>query len=325
VDALDLTDALTITAGLRINAADISGHDRSGTASELTGNHGYGHVNPLAGFTYKFDAAVSLFGGYSQANRAPTPLELDCASQTQPCLLESALLGDPPLAQVVSHTWQAGARGALSGVFGDGSLNWSATFFRTDSDNDIVALASAIAGRGYFTNVPLTRRQGVDLTATYQGQGWSAYASYSYLDATYQFTGTLASPNNPGSDANGNVSVTPGSHIPVNPADTLKAGADVTVMEDLSLGGEVAVTGSQYFDGDPSNLNSKLPGHVVVNLRAAYDIIPDWQLFGLVDNVLNNHSATYGAYFSPNPPLSDPRTLTLQQPITFQIGLKLKL
>jgi len=26
-----------------------------------------------------------------------------------------------------------------------------------------------------------------------------------------------------------------------------------------------------------------------------------------------------------NPPLSDPRTLTLAQPITFQLGLKLKL
>ena len=33
-------------------------------------------------------------------------------------------------------------------------------------------------------------------------------------------------------------------------------------MEGLSLGGELAFTGSQYFDGDPSNLNSKLPGYV---------------------------------------------------------------
>jgi iron complex outermembrane receptor protein len=104
------------------------------------------------------------------------------------------------------------------------------------------------------------------------------------------------------------------------------------VTEGLSLGGELTVIGSQYFAGDPSNLNSKLPGYVVINLRAAYDITPDWQVFGLVDNVLNNHSATYGSYFSTddtagllNPPLSDPRTLTLQQPITFQIGLKLKL
>jgi iron complex outermembrane receptor protein len=332
VDALDLTNALTVTAGLRINAADLGGRDRSGGASELTGSHGYGHVNPLAGLTYKFNEAVSLFGGYSEANRAPTPLELDCASQTQPCLLENSLVGDPPLAQVVSHTYQTGARGDFGGLLRDDHLNWSATFFRIDSNNDIVALASAIAGRGYFTNVPLTRRQGVDLTVDYQGPGWSVYANYSYLDATYQFTARLASPNNPGSDANGNVLVTPGNHIPMSPANTLKAGGDVTVIQGLSLGGELAFTGSQYFAGDPSNLNSKLPGHVVVNLRAAYDVTPECQLFGLVDNVFDDHSATYGTYFSPddtagllNPPLTDPRTLTLEQPITFQLGLKLKL
>jgi len=49
--------------------------------------------------------------------------------------------------------------------------------------------------------VPSTQRQGVDLTAHYEAHGWSAYASYSYLDATYQFTGTLASGNNPNADA----------------------------------------------------------------------------------------------------------------------------
>ncbi|HVW74876.1 MAG TPA: TonB-dependent receptor [Rhizomicrobium sp.] len=332
VDALDLTDALTITAGLRINAADISGRDRSGVASELTGSHGYGHVNPLAGATYKFSDLLSLFAGYSEANRAPTPLELDCANKTEPCLLENSLVGDPPLAQVVSHTWQAGARGSLAGLLADDHVNWSVTIFRTDSDNDIVALASTIQGLGYYTNVPMTRRQGVDLTTRYQGQGWTAYLNYSYLDATYRFTGALASPNNPGADANGNVLVTPGNHIPVTPANTLKAGGDVTVMDGLSLGGEVVVTGSQYFDGDPSNLNGKLAGYAVVNLRAAYDVTPAWQVFGLVDNVLNNHSATYGSYFSPddtagllNPALADPRTLTLQQPVTFQLGVKFTL
>jgi iron complex outermembrane receptor protein len=331
VDALDLTDALTVTAGLRVNAADISGRDRSGLASELTGSHGYGHINPLAGLTYKLFDTLSLFGGYSEANRAPTPLELDCASQTQPCLLENSLVADPSLAQVVSHTYQAGARGSLGGLIGDDHLNWSATVFRTDSDNDIVALASAIQGRGFYTNVPLTRRQGVDLTADYQGQGWSAYANYSYLDATYQFTGTLASPNNPGADANGNVLVTPGRHLPVTPDITIKAGADVTMMEGLRVGVELAYTGSQYFDGDPSNLNSKLPGYAVVNLRAAYDITPQWQVFGLVDNVFNNHSPSYGAYFEAddtvgllNLALTDPRTLTLQQPITFQLGVKFR-
>ncbi|HMH65800.1 MAG TPA: TonB-dependent receptor, partial [Rhizomicrobium sp.] len=118
VDALDLTDALTLTAGFRVNAADIVTRDRSGVAAELSGTHGYGHINPLAGLTYKFSDAISAFGGYSEANRAPTPLELDCASPTVPCLLEGSLVADPPLAQVVSHTYQAGLRGNLTGLLG---------------------------------------------------------------------------------------------------------------------------------------------------------------------------------------------------------------
>ena len=329
VDALDLTDTLTLTAGLRINAADIVTRDRGGTAAELNGSHGYGHINPLAGVAYKLSDTITLFGGYSQANRAPTPLELDCANPNLPCLLEGALVSDPPLAQVVSHSYQAGLRGQT--LLGDGKLEWSASLFRTDSNNDIVALASVIVGRGYFTNVPSTQRQGVDLTAHYAAPGWSAYASYSYLDATYQFTGTLASGNNPSADANGNVTVTPGRRIPLNPANTVRAGADVTLPYDLSLGGELAFTGSQYFAGDESNLNAKLPATVVINLRAAYRIDERWQLFGLVDNLFDNRDALYGAYFDPSnlgslvtPALSDPRTLTLRQPITFQLGLKLR-
>jgi len=329
VDALDVTEALTLTLGLRANIADLATRDRSGGASELNGRHGYSHVNPLAGLTYKLADMVTLFGGYSEANRAPTPLELDCASQTLPCLLEGSLVADPPLAQVVAHSYQAGLRG--NAPWQGGKLDWSVNLFRTDSDNDIVALASTIAGRGYFANVPLTRRQGLDAIVEYQSPGGASfYASLSLLDATYQFTGLLASPNNPGADANGNVTVTPGKHIPLNP-DTARLGGDLPLGK-LSLGGELILTGKQYFDGDPSNLNNRLPATLVVNLRASYEIMPDWQIFGLVDNLFDSRNATYGNYFDPSgtaglvdPPLNDPRTLTLQQPVTFQLGVRLKL
>jgi iron complex outermembrane receptor protein len=330
VDALDLTDALTVTVGLRANTADIDTRDRSGSAAELNGSHSYSHVNPLAGITYKFGDALTLFAGYSEANRAPTPLELDCADPNLPCLLEGSLVADPPLAQVVAHSYQAGLRGNL-GQVGSGKLDWSLNLFRTDSDNDIVALASTLAGRGYFANVPSTQRQGLDLSANYSAPGWSAYASYSWLDATYQFSGALASPHNPQADANGNVAVTRGNRISLNPADTIRAGADVEVMDDVGLGGELAFTGSQYFAGDPSNVNSRLPPIVVVNLRAAWQITPVWQLFGLVDNLFDNRDALYGTYFGPDgtaglitPALADSRTVTLRQPVTFQLGLKLR-
>ena len=251
VDALDLTDALTLTAGLRVNAADIVTRDRSGMAAELNGSHGYGHVNPLAGLTYKFADAISLFGGYSEANRAPTPLELDCANP-EPALPAGRLAGGRSAAGPGRGAHLSGGPARQRRALGDGKLDWSASLFRTDSDNDIVALASTIAGPRLFHQCALHPAPGRGpVSARYAAHGWSAYASYSYLDATYQFTGTLASPNNPKADANGNVTVTPGRRMPLNPANTVRAGGDVDVLDGVSLGGELAFTGSQYFDGDP--------------------------------------------------------------------------
>ena len=257
VDALDLGPALTVTAGFRLNVANISTRDRSGLNAELTGSHGYSHFNPLAGLTYQIIEGTSFFGGYSQANRVPTPLETDCASATQPCLLEDSLVADPVLKQVVADTVEAGLRGCSAEP-----VTWSASLFRTDSRNDIVALASTIQGRGYFTNVPLTRRQGVDLTGQYQGTSWSTHISYSYLDADYEFTGALASPNNPNADANGNVTVTPGRHMPINPANQFRAGGDDEILPGLSAGADLVFVGSQYYVGDDANQNREAARHL---------------------------------------------------------------
>jgi hypothetical protein len=72
---------------------------------------------------------------------------------------------------------------------------------RIDSQNDIIQVASVLQGRGVFQNVPATRRQGLEAGAQYQTGQYLVYANYAYIDATYQFSGTLASPNNPFADA----------------------------------------------------------------------------------------------------------------------------
>jgi iron complex outermembrane receptor protein len=330
VDALDLTDTLTLTAGFRANAAIIETNDRSGVAPELTGKHGFGHVNPMAGLTWQMAEDISLFGGYSQSNRAPTPLELNCADPLRPCLLEGALVADPPLAQIVAHTYEAGLRGGLAAA--GGTLSWSASLFRTEADNDIVALASTIQGRGYFTNVPSTLREGVDLTGQFKAEGWSTYASYSFLNATYGFNGTLASPNNPMANGAGNVMVTAGRTIPMNPAHQFHVGGDGQIFSGLTVGGDVVFTGSRWYDGDHANQNRKLPSLWTVNIRAAYDITEQWQVFGLVNNLFDTHAASFGTYFDPEdtedlytPELQDPRSITRIQPISFQVGLRLSL
>lgn len=168
----------------------------------------------------------------------------------------------------------------------------------------------------------------MDIDAHYDAGSWSSYVSYSFLDATYQFAGTLASPNNPSADANGDVAVTPGRHIPINPAHSFRAGGEMKLTPKIRLGGEFVFTGSEYFDGDEANQNQKLPSRWTANVRGSWRFASGLELFGVVNNVFNRHDATYGTYFQPDNTaglltlgLGDPRSITLQQPISVQIGV----
>jgi iron complex outermembrane receptor protein len=330
LDTFNITPELALTGGARLNIAQIVTDDATGLAPELNINDTFSRINPVVGLTYKILPTVTVYGGYSEANRAPTPLELDCADPNRPCLLENSLVSDPPLKQVVAHTYEAGLRGGQS-VFDTGQVDWKAGFFRTNSTNDIVSLASKITGLGFFENVPATLRQGVEAEATFHYGNLSAYANYAFIDATYQFAGALASPNNPFANANGNIFVTPGDHIPGIPRHQVKFGGDIALTPKFKLGADVLVAGAQYFVGDGANQNPKLPLYWVANLHASYQMDAHIQFFGLINNIFNNRNATYGTFFntgtdaqlaSPIPFTNDPRTVTPLQPISFYAGVK---
>lgn len=330
LDTFNITPELALTAGARLNVAKIDTSDATGFASELNSDNTYTRLNPMVGLTYKILPSLSAYAGYSEANRAPTPLELDCASPTHPCLLANSLVADPPLQQVVSHTVEAGLRGT-SLLPAEGRIDWKAGYFRTAVTEDIISLASTITGRGYYANVPGTLRQGVEAGVEFHNHDWLVYANYAYVDATYRFAGSLASPNNPFADANGNVFATPGDHIPGIPRHQIKLGADYQFTPQFKLGGDVRIIGSQYFIGDYSNLNPKLPAYWVANLHASYQVNENFQVFGMVNNLFNNRSATYGTFFDTGTDAqlatatlftNDPRTVTPMQPISLYAGVK---
>jgi iron complex outermembrane recepter protein len=113
-DTLDITDQLSLTVGGRYNYARIQIENTgSPDNDELNGVNHYHRFNPSAGLTYAFSPELNWYGGYSEANRAPTAAELACADPENPCLIESFLTADPHLKQVVSHTWEAGFRGTI--------------------------------------------------------------------------------------------------------------------------------------------------------------------------------------------------------------------
>ncbi|HMH50581.1 MAG TPA: TonB-dependent receptor [Candidatus Acidoferrum sp.] len=297
LDTFDITDRLSATLGGRLNVATISLRDQLGTSPELNSDATYHRFNPLVGVAYKIRPGVSIYAGYAESNRVPTPLENGCSNPAKPCLIESFLVADPPLKQVVGRTYEAGLRGNVP--VADGRLDWKLGLFRTDSDDDIVQVASVILGRGVFQNVPRTRRQGLETSLQYQSPRWLAYASYSFLDATYQFTGTLPSPNNPFADEEGNVRVAPGRHLPGIPAHQGKFGLDYRVTPAWKIGGDVAVVGSQYFVGDDANQNVKLPGYWVANVHTSYQIARNVEVFALVNNLFDKRYAPFGTFFDP--------------------------
>ena len=113
---------------------------RLGTA--LNGNETYDRFNPIIGGTYKITPELTAYAGYSEANRAPTPLELGCADPAHPCIIAAFLVSDPPLKQVVSHTVEAGLRGTKE--LNIGTLDWKLGGFRATNTDDILAIPEPV-------------------------------------------------------------------------------------------------------------------------------------------------------------------------------------
>jgi len=324
-DTFNVTPALAVTAGGRYNLAQIRLSDQLGTALNGTGR--YSRFNPAAGATYKITPGVTAYAGYSEANRAPTPAELGCADPLRPCTLEGFLVSDPPLKQVVARTYEAGLRGgfALGEGGGAGRLSWNLGLFRTDSSDDIINVASPITGRGFFQNAGDTRRQGIEAGANFRSDNWSVYLDYSLVDATFESTLTLLSPNNPAAPG-GVITVQPGDHLPSIPQHRLKGGAVYSITANWKLGADIVFASDQYFRGDEANQNPKLPGYWVVNLHSSYQVTDNFEIFGVIQNLFDQHYETFGTYTDPTQVpflgLSDPRTVSPAAPLAVFAGIR---
>lgn len=355
-DTFNVTDRLAVTAGGRWNQATIEILDLSGNAPELNGTNEYQRFNPAAGATYQLNNGLSLYGGYSEANRAPVAAEIACSDPNNPCLIESFLVADPPLDQVVSHTWEAGIRGEHAR--GDERLQWSAGLFRTLNTDDIITVFSPIAGRGVFENGGDTLRQGVEASVAYTNDRFFSYANYAFINATYETPLELAAPDNPrATDCVGRaeddeeeseegeeeeircIFVRPGDRIPGIPQHRFKAGFDYWITDKWKFGGDLLAVSSQYFFQDDSNLNDPLGGYWTVDLHTSYDVTERIQIFGLVNNIFDEEYGVFGTFFnlaagnsgaSADPQLggnffTNPRTITPAPPVVAYGGVKVKL
>ena len=330
LDTFDVTKAFSITAGGRYNDARISLQDQTGLSPLLNSNSTYDRFNPIIGGTYKISPELTAYAGYSEANRAPTPLELGCADPAHPCIVAAFLVSDPALKQVVSHTVEAGFRGTKE--MNIGTLEWKLGGFRATNTDDILAIPdNVIQGFGFFQNVGDTRRQGIEAEAKLKSTAFELHGSYTFIDARFLDALQLDS-NSPAAVANGGtIQVMPGDQIPAIPRHRFKAGFDYFITDAFKVGADAIYVSSQYFVGDESNQEPKLPGYAVVNVHASYQVSKNVQIYGKINNLLDNHYATYGTFFDtttlPNfanggAAFTNASSISPAYPRTFYAGMK---
>jgi iron complex outermembrane recepter protein len=303
-DTLEVTTDLAVTVGGRYNFARIKLEDIGGNNPQVAGDNRYYRFNPMAGATYQINSGTTLYGSYAEANRAPTPAELACADPVNPCLIESFLTADPPLEQVVSHTWELGLRGNLASWGHDQKLQWSAGLFRAFNTNDIIAVAAPTSGRGYFQNAGGTLRQGVELGTRYTDKRLMVYANYAFVSATFQNALELSSPDNPVavpcSNAPGAtcVNVTKGDRMPGVPENRFKAGFEYWMTQKWKFGADLVAASNQIYFGDEGNDNTPLAGYATVGLHTSYDVNKHMQFYGIINNLFDSHYGLFGNYFN---------------------------
>jgi outer membrane receptor protein involved in Fe transport len=326
-DAFDVTDELTVTVGGRYNHATIKLRDNTGLFDELNATNKYERFNPMAGANYKLLPGLSIYGGYSESNRAPTPAELGCAEPENPCLIESFLTDDPPLDQVVGRTAEVGLRG--QGVYNGGQYAWGAGLFRTLASDDILPVTND-TGRIFFVNAGDTLRQGVELAGTYETRKWGVYASYAFVDAT------LDKCDDPSGEC---AFLEAGDRLPGIPRHRFKAGFDYWLTSKWRFGADlVAASNSPFFPNEVSDeegLDALLAGYTRVDLHTSYDITKNVQVYGLIKNLFDQRYGLYGTYFEADevseidedlggPGFEDPRTISPSMPFAAYGGVKVR-
>lgn len=298
MNSTQLSSAVSLNLGGRFNRDHIVMEDLIDDGeSSLDGNHRFTQFNPAVGVDITIDEQSQLNLAISQSSRTPSPAELSCADEDDPCRLPNGFVADPPLDQVVTQTIEANYTTRIDNI--DLMLN---VFHSRSKDDIIFQQAGSVASRGYFINVDETQRQGVEFSVGSTWEKLTYRLNYNYLNATYESTFTSFSPFNPqGPDR----LVTPGDKIPGQPEHLVKLYADYALSDKARLGAEVISASSQYFRGDEANENEKIDGYVIANVYASYRFNDTFTASLRVNNVFDKDYETFGTYGEADEVLED--------------------
>jgi outer membrane receptor protein involved in Fe transport len=295
-DTWALTPTTFLTGSARWNYANVNSTLRNSDGTDQPREaFTYTRVNPALGIAQKVGYGATLFAGWAQNNRVPTVLELGCANPDEPCRLPAGLQSDPYLKQVITQTFETGARWSPSR-----DTDVSLAFYRASNHDDILFLRAPNTQQGYFANFDRTRNQGIDLAARQRLGPVTLRLAYSYLDATYQSSGQLAVGER-------TINVTPGMRVAGVPRNTVKLSADWQAFPGFLLGADLIGVSDSVISGNEDGLRAdpvagrtprtadwSTAGYALVNLRASYRINKHVEVYARVTNLFNRRYETYG-------------------------------
>ena len=334
-----LTERLAVTVAGRYNhiEVDISGTSQGGeqNLNEAGNNHVFARFNPSLGLTYALQDNLTVYGNYSESNRAPSPSELTCANSNRgageedlECSLPNSFLADPPLDDIVARTIEAGLRGQHGGV------NWNAGVFYTHLEDDLFFFPAVEddddldprLNTGTFDNFGNSSRAGLELGADGSVNKLSWFANYAYIRAAFEDKFEYAREGDAGVQT---FNVDKGDRLPGIPEHNIKIGADYAFTSKLALGFTASYHSSQYFRGDEANVDKKLGHYKVMNLHGRYQATNKLEFFAKVDNLFDSEYETFGLYGEPDEApgfdFEDPRFVGAGAPRAGWVGFKLTL
>ncbi|GAA6170352.1 TonB-dependent receptor [Colwellia sp. KU-HH00111] len=289
LNAISLNQALTLNVAGRYNHSDISMHDQieSGEGS-LDGEHSFSRFNPAIALNYQLNSDYALTLSYSESSRTPSPAELSCADEDDPCKLPNAFVSDPPLEQVVAKTMEASLH------YNTETISALATLYSTESNQDIIfQQAGNKSNQGYFINIDKTQRQGLELGLSMQLGNVDFDTSYNFLNATFESPFVAFSPVNP---LGANRQVNKGDQIPGQPKHQFKAHINWQISDEIDLGTEFLFASSTYYRGDEANENKKISAYSLANIFINYQLSAQVKLSAKVNNIFDHHYSTFGTY-----------------------------
>ncbi len=314
-DTFTLTPATHLTLAGRYNRTRVKTTDQlNPTPPNLDGDFTYSKLNPALGVTHRLlGDSMTVFGGWSQGNRAPSPIELGCADRANPCTLPNALASDPFLSQVVARTWEAGLRARASK-----DINWNVSAFQTTSKDDIIFISTSAAA-GFFTNFGSTKRRGLEAGVSAKFGSLNLDAGYGYTQATFESSACLLVENNSARGTSANCSaddeifVSAGNSIPGVPEHSIKLALSYDISQQWSVGVTGMYFSKQYVRGNENNQHQagtfsdnfgntrtfqgsgEVPGYGIVNLRTSFRFAKNFEMFGRVNNLFDKRYFTAGA------------------------------